>query len=111
MMDMEAESIVICGRGKLCLAVPGPALAAASAPPPCAVAFFPVSAGDEGQPHFPCLPVLEPPSAPWLALEWTWVWEDHGTCGEVEGSCLSEWEVRAINVPQVGTLVHRGTMT
>lgn len=38
----------------------------------------------------PAFPVLEPPSAPWLAFEWAWVWEDHGTCGEVEGSCLSE---------------------
>lgn len=33
----------------------------------------------------PAFPVLEPPSALWLAFEWAWVWEDHGTCGEAEG--------------------------
>lgn len=56
MMDVEAESMSSAEGESCAWQCLAQLWLQQVLPPPCAVAFFPVSAGDEGQPHFPCLP-------------------------------------------------------
>lgn len=65
MMGVEARSMASAGgESRACLAVGGPALAAAVLSPPSAVAFLPVSVpGTEAMLAAPAFPVLEAPPA------------------------------------------------